>query len=207
MSTLTTDWDVSELWSKPLDWLNPALTAGSKNWTHLWRQVLKLLLAKGLLRRRQKNNLTVTSFSVVVTLQVWSNKWQILKLNLHHERKLVWSMIVGRWRNARQRYTSITECGALFILTNMCLRNYSVYKSNIRCSSQAKLFAFVNLVQMSLHVMSLLRGKKMTMMWWAQHLKGVHAQASCFMYVAFLVVYNNNYPIKEQQCIADALWC
>lgn len=44
--------------------------------------------------------------------------------------------------------------------TNMCLRNYSVYKSNIRCSSQAKRFAFVNLVQMSLHLMSLLRGKK-----------------------------------------------
>lgn len=47
----------------------------------------------------------------------------------------------------------------------------------------------------------------MTMMWWAQHLKGVHAQASCFMYVAYLAVYDKNYPIKEQQCIADALWC
>lgn len=37
--------------------------------------------------------------------------------------------------------------------------------------------------------------------------KGIHAQASCFMYVDFLIVYNNIYPIEEQQGIADALYC
>lgn len=57
--------------------------------------------------------------------------------------------------------------------------------------------------------MSLLRGEKkrwlMDVM--STAVKGIHAQASCFMYVDFLIVYDNIYPIKEQQGIADALYC
>lgn len=37
--------------------------------------------------------------------------------------------------------------------------------------------------------------------------KEVHAQASCFMYVDFVIIINSMFPIKEPQCIADALCC
>lgn len=37
--------------------------------------------------------------------------------------------------------------------------------------------------------------------------KEVHAQASCFMYVDFGIIINSMFPIKEPQCIADALCC
>lgn len=37
--------------------------------------------------------------------------------------------------------------------------------------------------------------------------KEVHAQASCFMYVDFVIVIKSMFPIKEPQCIADALCC
>lgn len=53
--------------------------------------------------------------------------------------------------------------------------------------------------------MSLLRIKKDDMDVMITALKKVHAQASCFMYVDFLIVRNSIDPIKEQQCIADAL--
>lgn len=38
-------------------------------------------------------------------------------------------------------------------------------------------------------------------------IKEVHAQASCFMYVDFVIIINSMFPIKEPQCIADALCC
>lgn len=37
--------------------------------------------------------------------------------------------------------------------------------------------------------------------------KEVHAQASCFMYVDFVIIINHMFPNKEPQCIADALSC
>lgn len=98
----TTDWDVSELWSKPLKLF--ALTTGSKNWTHLCGQTLTtdittVILARGCWNTiilvagpnypKKKNfNDHILFFSFFLwwcwlKSSVW-NKWKILKVILRH---------------------------------------------------------------------------------------------------------------------------
>lgn len=95
---------------------------------------------------------------------------------------------------------SNSECGALFIL--MFLR---------RTKRMIRIFCEQNL-HGAFHVTGCIKyycwQEKINKHRYDEHsIKEVHAQASCFMYVDFVIIINSMFPIKEPQCIADALCC